>query len=299
MKEKGFKFMKKRVTLCISILVLSMMFSNVYAASASTTPKTKTTQTVSTITPAQLYSMNVNNPTTSQGNTDSIQATSQSSNAVKPATSQAIDVASPAFDYKVKKLKYGKVIGKYIQISNLSDSSKQKKINALLKSDAKSILIPMNIDDTQITLDMDISAKYIKSTNLFVVIYSGYFNTRHSAHPSNFYNVSVIDMNKASRVNYTNKSEIAKIIKAVKKGKFTIKNVNKDIAKELKKYVSEVSDDELIDTLQHNNFYMKKNQIVNPYTFMYKTKNTLEVCIPTIHVLGDFMNISIKLKDIK
>lgn len=280
--------MKKRVILCISIFVFSMMFSNVYAAPASTTTVTKTTQANPTITPTSLSSINISNP-----------EKSQALNIAKPATSQAIDVKIPSFHYTVKKLKYGKVVGKYVQINNLSDVTKQTKINALLKSDAKSILIPMNIDDTQITLDMDICAKYIKDTNLFVVIYSGYFNTRHSAHPSNFYFVSVIDINKATRVNYIDKSEISKIVKAVKKGKFTIKSVNKEISKELKKYVTGLGDDILTETLQNNNFIKKKNQILNPYTFMYKTKNTIEICIPTMHVLGDYMNISIKLKDIK
>lgn len=218
----------------------------------------------------------------------------------KPATSQAIELSKPAsLTFTTEKLKEGNVVGKYIKIKNLADAGKQSKINHILKADAKAILESLNIPGSKVTLDMNVKARYMKDTNLFVVTYSGYYNFEKSAHPANIYYVSVIDVSKASRMVYSNKSEFAKIKKAIQNGKFTVNADNKEVASAQKSYLKGLSQKELSFDFKEINFKYKKNSVTIPFTFMYKTKNTIELTLPAMHAIGDYINISINQKDLK
>lgn len=220
--------------------------------------------------------------------------------AAKPATSQAIEISKPAsLTFTTVKLKEGHVVGKYIKIKNLADTDKQSKINNILKADAKAILESLNIPGSKVTLDLNVKAKYIKNTDLLVVTYSGYYNFERSAHPANIYYVSVIDVSKASRMVYSDKSEFAKIKKAIQNGKFTVIADNKEVIAAQKSYLKGLSKNDLSFDFKDINFKYKKDSIDIPYTFMYKTKNTIELTLPAMHVLGDYINISINQKDLK
>lgn len=203
------------------------------------------------------------------------------------------------YDYSNVSLKKDSVVVKYIKIKNLSDTKKQKKINAILKADAESIADVYDTKDSSVTFDMTVKAKYIKDTELFIVTYTVYYNELHSAHPSELYYVSVIDTNNASRVTYTDKTEIKNIAKAIKMGKFTIDTKNKELAAAQRDYLMGLKEDELLSLLENINFRVVNKKIVHPYSFMYKAKNSVKLSIPTIHVIGDHAEITIKNSDLK
>jgi len=203
------------------------------------------------------------------------------------------------YDYSITTFKKDYAVGKFIKVKGLSDTLKQKKINTILKADAKTIVNSYDISKSTTFFDMKVKGKYIKDTNLFIAIYTVEYNNLESAYPTNYYYVSVIDTVNASRVTYTDKKELANIKKAIKKGNFTCNTKDKEIAAAQKEYIKRLSEDELNNLLTNVNFKEKKGTVMIPDVFMYKTKNTVQMSIPAIHAIGDHIEISIKYSDIK
>jgi len=182
----------------------------------------------------------------------------------------------------------------YPQITGLSDTNKQKKINDLIKKDALKVLDYYKNVGEEVSLDINYDIK-LKGTNLLSIQYSGVGNIKGAAYPKNMFYTTNVDMNNVNKV------KLADFV-----------NINEDFVKEFKegKYVA--WDTELNSAIELIKEDIKSYNLVNEFknadsmgeentsnSFSYFTKDSLGISIGVAHALGDHAEFEIKYQDLK
>ena len=109
--------------------------------------------------------------------------------------------SSKSMTYKLVKNVYSnkKLTVNYPQITNLSDSTKQKSINEIIKNEALKVLNYYKDSTDEVTLDINYNIK-LSNENLLSIQYSGISYSKGAAHPNNIFYTTNINLNNASRL---------------------------------------------------------------------------------------------------
>ena len=174
----------------------------------------------------------------------------------------------------------------YPQINNLSDSAKQQKINALIKSAALEVLKDYKDSLSSLSLSMDYEIKY-QGADLLSLEYLGLANVKDAAYPVNVIQTTNIDLETAKQlvigdVVSTNNSFAEKI----KAGYYIAYSSDLDLkaAGVLKDLLDGFSSQDLLEGFKL------------PRAKFYLTKDSLGVSFEVAHAVGDHMEMETDYK---
>ena len=198
---------------------------------------------------------------------------------------------SKSMDYDINKTTYTnkQITINYPQITNLSDSSKQKKINELIKTQGLSILNDYSESINNLNLKINYEIKW-KSSNILSIEYSGTAYVKGTAHPSNgVFNTTNININTESVIKLQDIVTINKdFAEKYKNAKYKspIDELNSESNGEIKKYLANFA---INDLLQQ--FKDKKSRF-------YFTKDSLGINIDVPHAIGDTLELEVTYKNL-
>lgn len=198
--------------------------------------------------------------------------------------------------YKIIKLNYvdNYIKISYPQITGLSDTNKQKKINDLIKTEALKVLNYYNNIGKEISLDIDYDIKW-KGSNLLSIQYSGLGNIKGFAYPNNIFYTSNIDINNINKLGLTDVVNIDEnFVEKFKKGRYVPWDTG------LKSAIDLIKDDidsyNLVREFKNADSMGEEN---TSFSFSYFTEDSLGISIGVAHAIGDHAEFEINYKDIK
>lgn len=192
-----------------------------------------------------------------------------------------------------KFLKGDDIVISYPTISGLSDSSKQQKINNLLKTEAFTEFTDysqdqgINIEDLTLTIEYEIS---LQNNNLLSVCYKGYVYLKGAAYPRSLFTTINIDINEGKRIKLGDLVNIDDdLVQKVKEGLYSYIDKDPDWAVV---YRQELNND-LLDELVNADYELGAD--CNSYI----TNEYLVLSFLTQHVAGDHFEIEYDLGSMK
>lgn len=201
--------------------------------------------------------------------------------------------------FDIKEYNYERGTGKKIEVTGLNDSKKQALINKILEEDSKAVLAPYDLNDKNVSVTMNVEYKYQQKRNRLVVTYKGVYINKTAAHPTAYYAISIVDLDKAIRSQSPNKLNKNAIIDAILKGKYKVIAENKELENAQKNYISTLTKNDLTSLFKKFNFYKADNKVIKPDVFILDNEDSITVILPTFHALGDYAVIVISNKDLE
>lgn len=201
--------------------------------------------------------------------------------------------------YKLIELEYSKTDSKmkcdikYPEVSGLSDTDKQEKINLILKEEALKVL--KYYEGAEGFLELDINYKVtLSSAKILSIQYSGLGDVDTAAHPNNLFYTTNIDVSTGSRLRLKDIIKIDKdFANKFLNGKFKalwpeqsgqLKHLTKKIM--LKRFNEADSLDDIGTEKQSD-------------VFSYFTDDSLGISISASHAIGDHAEFEIKYQELK
>lgn len=180
------------------------------------------------------------------------------------------------------------------QITALSDDSKQKKINNLIKSNALEVLEYYENVDGKVTLDINYNITW-KGPNLLSIQYTGVGNIKGAAYPRNIFYTTNIDIRKEAKLRLIDIVNIDEnFVEKFKEGKYITWDA------ELNAAIDFIKDDvysyDLINELKNADSLGEEN---TSSSFSYFTHDSLGISIGVAHAIGDHAEFEIKYDEIK
>jgi len=180
----------------------------------------------------------------------------------------------------------------YPQINNLSDLEKEKKLNAIIKSEA---LKALSIYDNDSSVDIDYSVTF---TNLkyLSIQYIGSVVVEEGAYPSGIFYTTNIDIHNEKRL--TLKDIVAiddNFIKTLISGRYKPYDSELNVEKESKEELAAFTTKELVNHFIKSDDISDENELS---LYSYFTKDSLGISFGLPHALGDHAEYEVKYKDI-
>lgn len=202
-------------------------------------------------------------------------------------------------DYKVTGLNYSKSDDKfeydikYPQISGLSDTNRQKKINNTLKDEAIKVL--KYYEDPYGSVELSIDYKVVlKNTNILSIQYTGVGSVSNAAHPNSLFFTTNINIKTGERLRLKDIVNIDKnFANKFLNGEF--KALRPEQSEALKHLSNMDVQDNFNEADSLDNIGTEKQSDV----FSYFTNDSLGISISVGHALGDHAEFEIKYQDLK
>lgn len=247
----------------------------------------KTTNPTSTKTSTQTKKADNSDATSSQKKADSNENkdTAQSSN------QSVVTYGLTENVYKNKNITVG-----YSQITNLGNNNKQSVINNLIKSDVVAYINNNVVEDSNLELKCSIK---LKTSDLISIQYSGVGSRPSSAHPSNIFYTTNIDIRNVRKLRLPDIVKVDEnLVNAFKKGKYvSLEPQNSSLQSGVTEYVNDISTSDLIKYFNEaDNFNINQNP---SSVFSYLTKDSIVISINVPHALGDHAEFSIPLSNVQ
>lgn len=186
--------------------------------------------------------------------------------------------------YKDKGIKIN-----YPQITKLSDTKKQAKINEMIKKEAMKRVTEFDSSIGELSVEMNYVIKY-QDENFLSILYVGLANVKGSMHPTNDIYTTNIDIKAAKSLVLSDIIKVDEgIINQLKKGKYQKWSKDIDLNAEgvLQNTVTDFVNKDVL------------NELKDKTAKFYLTKDALVVSISIPHALGDHMELAIDYKNIK
>lgn len=214
--------------------------------------------------------------------------TNSSTTSANTAAKVADKVSTADIQFDITKATYSdqNIKINYPQITNLSDSSKQQKINTLIKTSALEVLNDYKDSLSSLSLTMDYAIKY-QGADLLNIEYLGLANVQDTAHPVNVIQTTNIDLAKEKQLALseavTVNDSFAEKIKAGKYKAYS-SDLNLEDAGGLKDVLNGFSSQDLLESF--------KQQTAK----YYFTKDSLGVSLEVAHAVGDHLEMEMEYK---
>lgn len=180
----------------------------------------------------------------------------------------------------------------YPQIMNLGDSSKQKRINKIIKDDALRLFNSYKASGEEFSLEINYAIK-LQNMDILSIQYSGLSNFKGSAHPSNLFFTTNIDINNARKIRLNELVNIDEtFVKKLREGKYvTSSQGSTELKNAIYMELNRLTDNELIKML-------KNADTVNSESFSFLTNDSLGISISVPHPVGDHAEFEIKYQNL-
>lgn len=190
----------------------------------------------------------------------------------------------------VKTYKEGNVSIQYPELSNLSDSSVQNKVNQLLYSNALQFLEAYSVDSAKdtVTVECDvISADRRRVT----VVYTGLYSAQGASYPTNLFYTNTIDTAKGEDIELTDYADPYTLAGYILSGDCQFETDDSQLNQALMDQRSDRDINTYTQMFQNADFPYKESEddpVPFPQVFSYEDGGTIYVSLPVSHALGDF-----------
>jgi len=236
---------------------------------------------------------------TTQAKTATVAKTS-----TEPSKSTSSNVASSSgVTYQISKTVYTNknITINYPQITNLGDTTKQKSINEILKSEALKVLDYYKDNTTELSLDINCTIKY-NSENLLSVQYEGIGYAKGAAHPNNLFYTTNINLDKGTRLRLADIIKINEnLVNKFKGGSYKsqLDDPDQSLKAAAKESVQQLTTADLIKNFNNADSLDNIGTVNQSDTFTYFTKDSLGISVPISVATGDHAEFEIKYQDIQ
>lgn len=209
---------------------------------------------------------------------------------------QSLNNASGNYNINPKVYKNKNITVNYPQITNLGAANKQSTINQLIKNDVLSY-VNKNIEADS-SLELKYSVK-LQTPDLLSIQYSGVANAPNTAHPSNIFYTTNINMKDVKKLRLPDIVNVdANLVNAFKKGQYVdSRGMSKEAQAQITGYVNDnISTSDLVKYFNGADSFDIEN-VNQSNTFSYLTKDSIVISINVPHALGDHAEFSIPLTD--
>ncbi|ADL04461.1 hypothetical protein [Lacrimispora saccharolytica] len=185
----------------------------------------------------------------------------------------------------------GKVSIEYPSITGLEDGEKEKKINALLKSNALEIQKACSVNPKSDSLS--ITAKIISADRKRITAtYTGLLSGEGAAHPVHLFFTNTVDISQAKDISLTDYADPRGLAEYIRSSDCQFNDTSPELTEALLPYLAETSQEAYVKMFQNADFPLKAegpdNTSVFPESFSYEDHGTIIVSVPVPHSLGDF-----------
>lgn len=210
-------------------------------------------------------------------------------------------IKSNEVNYEIAKETYTdkNITINYPQITNLNDTSKQKKINEIIKNDILKSFYKGPEDG------MAVEIKYIiKLSNIsFLSIqYIGIISFNGANHPTNEIYTTNIDLAKDRKLRFTDVVNVDEnVVNKFKNGKYiywednSISQSSEDLKSDV---ISQVNDYTTDDSIKWFNKSDDTDENDSHITFSYFTKDSIGISLAVPHAIGDHAEFEVKYSDL-
>ncbi len=211
---------------------------------------------------------------------------------LSPATITVEDKASTSANdrYEIEKASYAEKNVKinYPQLNKLGDTSKQKKINELIQTEALKVLDDYKDNLSSLDLNMEFEIKY-QGIDFLSIQYRGLAVVKEAAYPVRLLHTTNIDLAKGQRLALSdvvtvNNSFIEKF--NTSKYRTYSSDLNLESAGVLKDLLNSLDSKDLMDSFKQRT------------AEFYFTKDSLGVSVEVAHAAGDHLEMEIVYKDL-
>jgi len=172
----------------------------------------------------------------------------------------------------------------YPQLEGMADSSKEKAINALIKTDVISSQVEEPIksyqDDsgTPVKLTLNLAYKVTMYTSeLFSVYYTGDSYIEGGVHPDRSFYATTIDLKNTAKLSLSDFTTIDNaLVQKIKK------------STDITEAVDGVDSSVLIPFFQDESDQVMLQELQDQYAYFFITPDSLAICISVPHVMGDY-----------
>ena len=219
--------------------------------------------------------------------------------AQKAADSSAAKTEPAASSVKTSVETYskGNIRISYPVISGSEDPSRLKKVNALLKKNALSIL--EDYPDSKEPLNQDKDTLEVKcrvvsaDSSRITVVYEGYYHMDMSAYPNNIFYSNTVSMKNAVNLGFKDFTDPYTMAGYVLSSDVKIKNDNKDIIDAFMSSRKNITQDQYTECFRNADFPLKTGpdgKTANwPDSFSYEENGKIYFSVPVIHAIGDYV----------
>jgi len=191
-------------------------------------------------------------------------------------------------NFMTKHYTKGKIEVEYPEISN-GYSDKLNKINSIIAKDASYIFEKGSYEGATGEIKYDIP---FISDEIVSITYQGLISKRSYAYPTYLFYSTNVNIQTGEKLTLGDLVTIDEaFIQEFRQGEI-ISSSSSEQYNTLKKYISNLSDEELL------NSFLKADKIGSSNVFTYLTDDSIVVILDVIHVLGDFILVEIPKNNI-
>ncbi len=179
----------------------------------------------------------------------------------------------------------GKISIQYPSVSQLGNSSAEKKVNTLLKENALSVISAQELNEE--TDSLTVKCRIISADQKrLTAVYTGTLTVQNAAHPVSVFYTNTVDMNKASNIGFSTYADPGTMAAYVMSDSCQFEGLDAEAEQAVKEYKASQSIDIYTELFKNADFPIKGNAF--PESFSYEDKGVIYFSIPLPHSLGDY-----------
>lgn len=184
----------------------------------------------------------------------------------------------------------GNISIQYPVIHMTDDPKKQEQVNALLKSNALSVIKAHGIDNTEDTLSVKCKVISVDRKRL-TATYTGILTADGAANPLNLFYSNTVNLLQIQDLGMDDFSDAYTMAGYVLSDDVKFSGISSDVETEVLKYRSTLDIDALSQILGGADFPLD-SETQWPESFSYEKQGTIYFSIPVPHSLGDYVLVS-------
>ncbi|MCC8028143.1 MAG: hypothetical protein LIP16_22895 [Clostridium sp.] len=184
----------------------------------------------------------------------------------------------------------GKVSIQYPVIDKLEDAQKQEQVNALLKSNALSVIKANGIDEAKDSLSIKCKVISIDRKRL-TATYTGSLTSEGGAYPVNLFYSNTINLLQVQDLGMEDFSDAYTMAGYVLSDDVKFSGISSDVEAEVLEYRSALDIDALSKIFGSADFPLDSGTQW-PESFSYEKQGTIFFSMPVPHALGDYVLVS-------
>ena len=202
-------------------------------------------------------------------------------------TEPAADSSRPAsgLSTSVETYSSGDISIQYPVVANLNNSETEDAVNALLKSNAISIIKAQGLDETSDHLEIQCEI-LSADRNRLTAVYKGELSAGGAAHPVSVFYTNTVDMGKAADIGFSTYADPHTMAGYVMSDACEFTGLDAETEQAVKEYKATQTIDSYTKLFQKADFPLKGTSF--PESFSYEDKGAIYFSIPVPHALGDY-----------
>lgn len=206
---------------------------------------------------------------------------------VSPTESSA---AAASVTADIETYTSGKVSIQYPVVDKMPDADKQAKVNALLKSNALSVIKANGLDDTQDSLSVKCKIVSLDHKRL-TAVYTGSLTGNGAAHPVNLFYTNTVNLPQVQNMGLEDFTDAYTMAGYVLSGDVKFSGISSDVESGVLEYRSTLDLSALTAIFDGADFPLDSDTKW-PESFSYEKQGTIYFSMPVPHALGDYVIVS-------